>query len=420
MKKQHIISFSFPFFLFLILVAFIALRLVHLPESVGFGSDAGRDFLEIYSIVQEKKVKLLGPSSQFAVDGRNFYFGPAPYYIMAPILVIANWDVLVASRFLILINAVVLLLSLIILYSSLKKSQQFMVYPYALLLTFTVLLVNYSRTYWNPHFMLPVSTLLVSLIMHMRTRKTSSLYIFSIGFLWGLGMQFHYSFVLAILVCIVLIWRQLTKRVMLILLTGFIIGFSPIILFELLNSFYNLRTMFLFVSRMNNDSRLTGTPHYYFISLMPFFFLAISWILTQLRKKYAYLTYVLLGMYVLINLAMLLPKPSHGYDMAQNWNYEALEKTADIILADSPTNFNIVDQRTGDNRAMAVRYLLTTRNVKPLGIEEYPQAQTLYIYTHEPIEKILKNPIWEISSANGSKVTKLGTINQTTVYKLQK
>src|SRR5258708_33069650 len=90
-KKPSIPPFG-NLIIIILVVIFIGIRLVHLPESIGFGSDEGRDFLTAWNIYTNKQLKLIGPPSEFTVNGREFYFGPAPYYVILPILVVGNWD----------------------------------------------------------------------------------------------------------------------------------------------------------------------------------------------------------------------------------------------------------------------------------------------------------------------------------------
>ena len=98
--------------------------------------------------------------------------------------------------------------------------------------------------------------------------------------------------------------------------------------------------------------------------------------------------------------------------------FSELEKISQIILSDSPNDFNIVDQMTGDNRALALRFLLTRSN-EPMNETAYPNATTLYVYSNKPVNELLKNPIWEIASANTTKVSQTWTVdNNLSLYKL--
>ncbi len=110
-------------FLLLVSLLFLALRFIHLPQSVNFGSDAARDFLVVWNMYITKHPVLIGPPSEYAFNGRQFFFGPAPYYLILPALVIGHWNPLAVSYFLIFLNLSVLLLALIILNKCIKEKK---------------------------------------------------------------------------------------------------------------------------------------------------------------------------------------------------------------------------------------------------------------------------------------------------------
>src|SRR6266567_3168727 len=148
------------FFFTVILILFIGLRFFHLTDVMNFGSDQGRDFLAVWNIYSTKQITLIGPPSEYTVYGHQFFFGPAPYYLILPSLILGNWDPLFVSYFLILLNAGVLLFTLLILNKYIKNRTAILLF--ALFCTVTPIFVTYSQSYWNPYFMLPTSTLLLA------------------------------------------------------------------------------------------------------------------------------------------------------------------------------------------------------------------------------------------------------------------
>lgn len=398
----------------LICLLFLGLRFINL-STVNFGSDAARDFLVAWNIYITRHPVLIGPPSEYTVIGRQFFFGPAPYYIILPALALGNWSFLSVSYFLIFLNLAVLLISLNILYTHVKE--KLIVYYFAIFCTFTPLLVIYSQSYWNPYLMLPVSTILIALLVKNRAQKKSFLLLLLIGFLFGLGMEFHYSFIFAIIVSC--IWLFLNKKINLksavFLCGGFVIGFFPLILFELRNHFYNLNTMLLILTHPSNMSTSFIFNSFYLVSLLPFLFYAISVFLGKANKKSGILINIFLGVYVLGSLFIVFSP--HSYTLT----YPDAQQLAKIIEQDNPKNFNIVDQLSLDNRATPVRYLLTVQGHTPMGVTEYPYAKTLYIYSRMPLRSLLKNPVWEIKSYLPFKTVKTWEIRDGIfLYKLQK
>lgn len=409
-KKKTII------FLAVILILFFTLRLIHLQESISFGSDAGRDFLKTWHIYTTKQVALIGPPSEYTIQGRQFFFGPAPYYIILPALLIGNWDPLVVSYFLIFLNAAVLIAALIILNKYIKET--FILYCFALFCTTTPAFIHYSQSYWNPYLMLPTSILLLAILVAAQKKPQHSPLLFSIiGFLFGLGLQFHYSFILAIIVSILCIgkYKKLGLVSTLALIGGFIVGFLPMIIFEVRNHFYNIDTLLLIVKNSENSHSKFTFAEFYFISLLPFLFFLVSILLVKLYKKQRWIAYAFGCLYFIWSLSVIIPVPKYLF------NYPMLQTIAKKIQADKPTNFNIVDQLTRDNQATALRYLLTVYGFAPNPVDQYQSSQTIYIYSKEPLNTLIKDPVYEIKSfLPFKKVETLKLENNLSLYRLIK
>jgi hypothetical protein len=401
-------------FWILICLLFLGLRFVNL-STVNFGSDAARDFLVVWNIYTTKHPVLIGPPSEYTVIGRQFFFGPAPYYVILPALVLGNWSFLSVSYFLIFLNLVILFISLSILYRNIQE--KLIIYYFAIFCTFTPLLVIYSQSYWNPYLMLPVSTLLVALIVKSRGQKNNSFLMLLIGLLFGLGMQFHYSFIFAIIMSCIWLFlnKKITLKSLIFLGGGFVIGFFPLILFELRNHFYNLNTMLLVLTHPASVNTGFIFNSFYLVSLLPFLFYAISVFLGKINKASRLLVYIFLGAYILGSVFVILSP--HRYTLS----YPNAFQLAKIIELDNPKDFNVVDQLSLDNRATPVRYLLTVQGFTPMGVTDYPHAKILYIYSKQPLKILLKDPIWEIKSFLPFKTSK--TLNVTDgifLYKLKK
>jgi hypothetical protein len=386
-------KFVFRPFVFLAILSllFLGLRLYNLQSAMNFGSDAARDFLVVWNMYQTHHPVLIGPPSEYTVIGRQFFFGPAPYYIILPALIFGNWDPLPVSYFLIVLNLAILLISLAILNKNSKEKSA--LYFFALFCTVTPSLVTYSQSYWNPNFMLPVSILLVALIVKSRGKKgkhVTSLFLL-IGFLFGVGMQFHYSFIFAIIVsCIWLFWRKtISLQTIFVLLCGFVIGFFPLILFELRNHFYNLNTMILLLTHPSADNSGFIFNTFYLVSLLPFMLYWISLFLKRINHTFAYIFF---AAYTIWSFIVIFTPHT------QTFPYRDAEQIAKTIENDNPTNFNVADQLTKDNRAEPIRYLLTVHNLPPEGVTDYSGIKTLYIYSNVPLPLLTKDPVYEIKS----------------------
>ena len=413
-KKYPVKTKRYILLLFLLIftIIFIGIRIVNLHEVVNFGPDQGRDFMEARQIYLTKQLTLIGPPSEYTIDGRQFFFGPAPYYIILPALVISNWDPLAVSYFLIAINTIALFVSSFFLYK--YTHDKITVISFIVFCTFFPHFVTESQSYWNSHFMLPLSILLIPLLSISKSIQSRlPLYFSLVGFIFGLGLQFHYSFIFTIVLA--LIWlvknKKITVHTTLLILCGFLLGFSPLIIFELRNNFYNTQTFLKVITSSKASSEFTFHS-FYFISVIPFLFLFMSILLAKMRKFNNIFMLLFLIIFACWSTFYLATQKK------PELTFSELEKISQIILSDSPNDFNIVDQMTGDNRALALRFLLTRSN-EPMNETAYPNATTLYVYSNKPVNELLKNPIWEIASANTTKVSQTWTVdNNLSLYKL--
>lgn len=415
MKKTKLILVS-------IVILFLFLRLFHFRESVNFGSDQGLELLDILNIVSSGKLTLIGPPSSFGIEGRFFFVGPALYYMLIPPLVIGNWHPFAVSYTLIAFQ----LVALITLYKVLSQKWKKTWIPifFTLFYIFDPTLVEYSRFFWNPNFLIPLSTLILALLLKLSyTRKRKNLIVSVIGLLLGLGLQFHYSYLLTILATLLFLLaiRKLQKEKILIFFIGCIIGFSPILFFELRHNFYNLNTIWLYFTSPNGQIAGKTLLNYYLFGLIPFVIYLFALLFEKLRRMNKYAPYLLIGSYIIWTLTKTLPQPENGFTLPKGWNYDGLKKAEEIILSEDKKDYNIVDILTGDTRALALRYLLTVDGQKPLGVTEYPQGKQLFVYSNVPIDKIIKGVLWEIDSIEPVKVAKSWPLqNGISLYLLEK
>lgn len=396
--------------LLFIIISFLFLRFYHLEESLTVGTDQGMHLLEIHRLFHERKISLIGPVSSFTVYGRNFFFGPATYYLSMPFLALSNWNPFSVSYFMIFLQ----LAAFLILYRTLRRRFPKIALYYALIFTFSTTAINYSRFLWNPNLMIPASTLLLAVLISIKSKSHKALWFGVIGFLLGLGLQFHYSYVLAIMLTV--IWLIVRKKLNLVsfisIVIGFAVGFFPIILFDLRHNFYNLSTIiqFVIVKFDKTNTSLVYTPgyipEYYSFSILPFIYFFISLFLIKLREINRYLPLFLFAGYITFSLTKVLPVPSSGFISATDWNYYGVNKAKQIIIFENKEKYNIVDLLTGDTRAIYLRALLTLAGKKPMSIDEYPDSKYLFIYSRVPIDRLLAGSLWEMDVMRPLEVVK--------------
>lgn len=308
-------------------------------------------------------------------------------------------------------------------YTCVRQKKLVLAYFCLTLLTFTPFLIQYSRFLWFPNFLVPISTIIVTLLLLLDPHKRNNNFILlATGFLLGFGLQFHYSFLLAFIVVLIWVFIVLKRfhQEIILLIIGSVAGFGPLLLFEFRHNFYNIRTIYLYLT----SAKETANMHfqsYYLLSIASFLVFAVSLFLTRFYQKQKIFTGIALIFLIAYSLSLFFKKPRQGFLMVDDFDYESFLKMTDIIVSENTENYNIVDILTGDSRALALRYFLTIRNHKPEDFLSYPKANYLFIYTRIPIEKVLAGSMWEIDSIKPAKVLKKWVIKEDiNLYLLQK
>jgi hypothetical protein len=381
----------------LLTLVYLFFRVFNLTNNLNFSADQGQILLKTYEIWQKKEIALIGPPTSFTFEGRYFFHGPAVYYLLAPMMALGGWQVLAGSAFIIGLNLVALWL---IFFSGKKlfgpkvgflSAFGFAIFPEA---------VYYSRFVWNPNFLPLTGALILCLVAGMWPLKTTWR-TFLIGFLFGLGLQFHFQTVLLILVAGIY-WISKSKnkfKTCLLIGAGFVLGYLPLILFELRNNFYNLRTIW-FVLKFGGFNKAQLPPSYYFLIWLPFLFVFGTGFLFKLAGKQKWVYIIFAGLFLWWFLSSW-SQTQGNRGMPTGWRYPYAQKASQIIEQQKLTNVNVADLLSGDTRAYAQRYLLTVKRVKLLDVDAYPQADYLFVISRDDAAKVAAYPVWEIQSFNG-------------------
>lgn len=387
-----------PILFLLIIFVYFFLRLFNLENNVNFSDDQGKILLSVLDIWTNKKPVLIGPPTSFSFEGRYFYHGPITYYVLLPAMVLGNWNVLFGSYIVILVNFI----ALILIYLATKKifgmtsgliaASLFAVFPDA---------VYYTKFIWNPNFLPVVSSIILALIVGLG-KFGLKLRMFLTGLFFGIGLQFHYQFILVILpVTIYLMFKNKEKlRTLSYIILGFAVGYSPVILFELRNSFYNTQTI-LFLIRNKVFMSESQPPSYYFLSLAPFIFFYLASIAFWIKGRVQPFTTVVAIFIILGSTFSSTLMLFNNRGMPKNWRYTDAEKVAKIISNENLNNYNVANLLSGDTRAYSLRYLLRISNSNPLGEMDYPNANNLFVLSYLDDKNTQNNSVWEISSFKG-------------------
>ncbi|CAN5156082.1 hypothetical protein BH11PAT1_BH11PAT1_4480 [soil metagenome] len=261
---EHLLKHKTTIILCAILLLAAFLRLYKIADYMTFLGDEGRDVLVVKHIL-DGNFTLLGPRS----SAGDFYTGPIYYYMMAPFLWLFQLDPVGPAVMIALLGIATVFL---VYYVGKKLFNPSVGFVAAALYAVSPLVLVYSRSSWNPNPM-PFFTLLMLYLLYLAVQNRSWKYFLGIGVLSGIALQLPY---IELLVGVIIfaytlfgffylkrknLW-ELSKQYLL-LLGGFLIGFSPFLAFEVRHGCPNIRTMFGFV--------LHGDPSAADLSHKPFF-----------------------------------------------------------------------------------------------------------------------------------------------------
>jgi hypothetical protein len=409
-KIRHFFKENWLVVLILLVAAF--LRLYRLKELTTFAGDQGIDLLAVKRIL-DGHWTLLGPKTSIL----SVYNGPIYYYLLLPVLYFFKLEAVSPSYFMVCLWLGAIFLTYLLTKKMFNRRAATLA---ALLFSVWPIAIEYSRSSFNS-FPTPFFAAFFIWSAWRFFRRKSYWAIALAGGCAGVMMQLHYFnfFLIALSVLFLVLKRKLTIKSLLIFLTFGALTFSPMIAFELRHQFFNTKTL-IFSLRGGGVKSFSFQIHY-FISFFPLIFVGLGYVLERIIKWNRILGTILLAAIIILNVKGLDLRRNHGYTMPENWSLVEVEKASEIISGDAKSDFNVAAILDGDTRAYPYRYIIETTGKRPMGVEEYPKAETLYVIGKGEAKDILSYPVWEISSFLPAKVTRVWPIkNSISVFKLER
>lgn len=395
---------------------FIIIRSINFPLFLNFSTDQAAFSLKSLELWRSKQLILIGPSISFHFIGRDLYQGSLTYYFQLLFLLLGRFDPLKSSYLFMLFSSLMVLplyfgsLILIGYYGAIFVTTLFVLLPFY---------IDYSRFFWNPNYQFILTPILILLIgLYKKTKKNS--FLFLSGLSGGILLLFHYQFVviIAFLSGYYLLFKKIGLKGFIIFAGGVILGFSPLIIFELRNNFYNLQTLFLYIKNykeviFRKQGGISFSSHY-FLSISLF----LSMIIGFLLKKHLSKIILILGFVLIIyDLALYTKKPTNAFGMADHWNYLMEEKVNQFIQNERLQNFNIVNLEY-DTNATVQKYLIEKNNIKGISKDYYNNH---YLFVINKDDRYMENPAYEVNSFTPSSLVKKWRIsNHYWLYLLEK
>ena len=378
---------------FLILLVFFALfisiRSIHFSEYLNFSGDQGLFALESYKMWETKNPVLIGPPISMYFKGRDIFQGPATYYEFLAFLLLGRLDPIAASYIFMLFCAVMI----VPLYYGAKM---FLGKRIALFLTavYTLLpyYIDFTRFLWNPTFQFSLLPLLVFFMGWYKKTKNNWVFL-GMSVLLGVLLQYHYQFGLVILGLLgfYLFFVRIGFPQFFLYLLGVMIGFSPILIFEIRNQFYNANTAILFFQNWDAVKKPAGERQHYFLTLSFMILLlavglARNWFEKIEKKTFKRMYLGLVTILIICSFALYLPKPQHSFwALDKNWNYPSEKKAYDIIKNENLPQYGLITIIAYDNLSSVIKYL-HKKDGKDMNLEDYWHTQYLYVIARKDLK----------------------------------
>jgi len=454
----------------LIIILLIAAfcRLYRISGYMEFLGDQGRDVVIVRDFLKNGNLFFIGPQTSIG----NMYLGPFYYYLIAPALLLANFNPVGPAVFVALLGVTT---AYLIYFVTKKWFNPKAALIAAFLYAISPIAIKYSNFSWNPNIM----PLFALLFVYLMTEKR---------YLWAsvafaMCLNSHYLALLLLPVAFI-IWlinspRKYIKETILAILI-FILSLIPQFLFDLKHQGQNIKALATFFTQREttvnlkaykslpviprlfnqiNTDLLAGKNIYFSIVISIILFIGIIYLLLKHRNQkfiYCVLWYLTgligLGLYkqhiyshyfgflfpvVFMLMAYLLSKLPKlltilllifltFFSLLQNpfrWPPNSQLKTTtqivDLILANSSNqdfNFALLAKQNYDP---PYRYVLSEKNA-PVKLLKDQITEQLFVVC-EPFQidcSPINNPEWNIAAFGWAKIDWQNEINGIKIYRL--
>jgi hypothetical protein len=383
----------------ILLLLFLFIRSVYYVDHLNFSGDQATHSAMAMKLWEDKKITLIGNQiTSIKLGLRMIFQGPFVYYFMLLFLIPANFDPIIAS-YLFTIFCSLMIFPLYFGIKTLISKRSALIIT--IIYCFSPYYLEYTRFLWNPNSQFALIPLLLFSMARLKENKSWINMLF-VSILLGLMLQLHYQFILVIFglfIYYISIEKFNLKQISLFFL-GITIGISPLILFELRNNFYNLNTIYLFITNWNDVERVASSsiPHYYlstsFFVIVLVLYLFIN-VIEKLNKKLFIYGVFVLGIFLFTYSASInFHKPTSSFwASVANWNYQDDFKIYENIKQTGiKKDFNIANL-TYDAKSMVVKYLLR-RDKYDINYDDYYGNKYLFVISKPNVYE--KDPAYEV------------------------
>lgn len=407
--------------LLIILVVLMALfvRFYRFEDRITFDSEQGRSLIVSGNYIKEKPSLLGQELFRVTQSGHTLFSGAIFSYSLVPLQILFRFNPLPITAYFTLLN----IATGIVLFWVVKKIFNYNVALVSLILfLFNSLMINHSMFIWILNY-LPLIGTLILYEAYLLYKKPKLFYPFILGILLGVGINFHYVMIpFAVLLALYTIWRSNKKLMAIIIYSfGLIAGNLPMVLFDLRHNFYHLTSFLEYLKESFGSTGQAGFSYYHFFELWPVFVILGALIVSLIYRKSRLIGISLIAIYIYLSLTSRWVSFAKPVGMLPGLTYSKVMLAAKTIVRDNPNDFNVTVLFGFDARGFILRYPLEFMyNRKPMGVEDYPKAKSLYILAENGYN-FASSGRWELESFPLDKAVKLKEIDDRySVYKINK
>lgn len=259
---------------FIFILSFFPRAVEVINKNYVFGLDQGRDYLAVKNMVVNHKFTLIGSELGNGYSGISYVFhGPFYYYFLSIPFFLTNGDPYSGIVLMFLFGVGSVALAYVI---GRKLYGQMGGVIFSLLMAVSPPLISQSRFTWNPHMGTFFILLSIFFILQIdKNKKNVFLSAFLCAFTYNFDLAIAAVLSISLLLYIVIFLRVRSWKSYIILFLGFIIGFLPMILFEIRHGFHGLNSILGYMQKpdlSNKKSFLADhlqTILYVFIDTFP-------------------------------------------------------------------------------------------------------------------------------------------------------
>ena len=279
-------------FSFMILAIFF--RLWRASELMVFSGETNNLFYYLTSYLAGEKPWLLGLEAAQYVH----HLFHLPWYLWAMILpfVLGGGNPLVFA----VLHAIVGAVSAYFLYKTLAllgspRSGLLAAFGYAVFLP----IANIER-FISPVSLVPFGTIMTFYFLVLSHHRQKVGWFSLLGFWTGVAVSFHYAMLLMMAVVLGWVWWK-NRKFFLAAIAGVMLAFSPMIVFDLRNNFFNLTGLWFVAKSLVGETRPYGSSHFLY-QIYPVIIIFIAALASRLPKNYLI---IICGVFLLIQLRAL-------------------------------------------------------------------------------------------------------------------